>query len=329
MLWQVAALILLCLSLIYATGLIVRSLKSLARASHLGAYGITAFILAISTSLPELVVSLVAAFEGNTSLVLGNIVGSNIADLSLVIGGAALIGGSLKVGGTILRRDIYLTGAAGLLPIFLVADGTLSRADGIVLLGIYFVMVTTFLHSHHRSLAAHALSGSPMHRLLTTVNGRNGHHSLAKFGLGIAILLLSSHFIVQVASAMAESSNLSPLFIGLFLVAIGTSLPELAFEIKAVSSGHASMAMGDLLGSVVANSTLILGLASQIRPLTLTHQGLLPYGTAIGVFVAMYLAFVYFVRSKRKLDWWEGLILICVYVIFVLAEYAGKVLATP
>src|SRR3989339_345097 len=150
---QIVGLILLCLVLIYATGLIIRSLKHLARAAGLGAYGLTAFILAISTSLPELVVSLVAALEGNTNLIFGNIIGSNISDLTLVIGGATLLGGTLKVSGTILSRDIYLTGAAGLLPIFLVADGTLAATDGIVLLVIYFIMIATFLHSNQRSLA--------------------------------------------------------------------------------------------------------------------------------------------------------------------------------
>lgn len=319
---QIAGLILLCLGLIYSTSLIITSIKNLALKSRLGAYGITAFILAISTSLPELVVSIVASIEGNTSLVLGNIIGSNIADLSLVIGGAAILGGSLAVTGSILSRDIYLTGAAGFLPIFLIADGTLSRPDGIVLLVIYLVMITTFLHSHHRSLAEHALSRSPLQRLLATITSGQGKGSLLKFLFGVGLLLTSSHFIVQLSTALAASSGLSALFIGLFIVSIGTSLPELAFEIKAVLGGQVKMALGDLLGSVVANSTLILGLAAIIRPLTLTHRGLLPYGLAIGAFTLMYFAFIAFVKTKKKLEWWEGLILMSGYILFALIEFA-------
>jgi cation:H+ antiporter len=181
MLAQLLALAFLCIVLIYATSLIVSSIKILARQSGLGAYGITAFVLAISTSLPELVVSVVSSFEGNTSLVLGNIIGSNIADLSLVIGGAAVVGGSLKVTGSILSRDIYLTGAAGFLPIFLIADGVLSQADGVVLLTIYAILVTTFLHTHHKALASHVLAVSPMRRFLLTVTSRNGHSGVLKF----------------------------------------------------------------------------------------------------------------------------------------------------
>ena len=320
---QLSAILVLCLILIYSTSLIVHSILALARTSRLGAYGITAFILAISTSLPELFVSVVASIEGNTSLVLGNIIGSNIADIGLVIGGAALIGGSLRVGNTIASRDVFLAGAAGLLPIFLIADGTLSRADGVVLLVIYVILVMTFLRSHQRSLMQTVLSPSPIKRLLSAITGRHSQGSIAKFVLGIALLLVSSHLIVRFSSALAGTSGISTLFIGLFIVAVGTSLPELAFEIKAISAGHTTMALGDLLGSVVANSTLILGIAALIRPLTLTPRGLLPYGTAIGVFTTLYVAFIFFVRSKKRLEWWEGFILLSVYLILIVISPSG------
>lgn len=325
---QIAGLVFLCLLLIYATSLIVRSLKNLARAAHLGAFGLTAFILAISTSLPELVVSLVAAVENNTSLILGNIIGSNIADLTLVIGGATLLGGSLKVSGTILSRDIYLTGAAGLLPILLIADGTLAATDGIVLLVTYIIMVSTFLRSHQRALAVHALSTSPTRRLLSLVTHPNGHNrAFLKFIGGVGLLLLSSHFIVQLATALSLSSGLSNLFVGLFIVSVGTSLPELAFEVKALISRNANMALGDLLGSVIANSTLILGLSSLINPLTLTHRGLWPYALAIVFFTLIFGVFAFSIKSKKKLEWWEGLILLGLYAIFIFCEYWSQQLS--
>ena len=321
---QIAILCLLCLSLIYATSLIIRAIKSIARRSGLGAYGITAFILAISTSLPELVVSVVASFEGKTSLVLGNIIGSNIADLSLVIGGAAILGGSMHVMGIVLSRDIYLAGAAGFLPLFLIADGTLSRADGVVLLVIYGVMVATFLRSHHRSLADHAMGKVPIKRFLVAVASSSGHIGVLRFLVGVGLLLASSHYIVYFASALGQSTGLSALFIGLFIVSVGTSLPELVFEIRAVLSGQVKMALGDLLGSVVANSTLILGIASIINPLTLTDRGLVPYGLAIGAFTLIYFLFINFVKPKKRLDWWEGLILLGVYILFMLMESANN-----
>ncbi|MBP7768492.1 sodium:calcium antiporter, partial [Candidatus Woesebacteria bacterium] len=269
-------------------------------------------------------VSIVSAFEGNTSLILGSIIGSNIADLSLVIGGAAILGGSLKITGTILHRDIYLTGAAGLLPIFLIADGTLSQADGVVLLVIYGILVSTFLHTHQKVVASHVLAVSPLKRFLLTVTSSNGHSGVLKFVIGIVLLLVSSHFIVQLATNLAISTGLSALFIGLFIVAIGTSLPELAFELKAISSGQTKMALGDLLGSVVANSTFILGIAALIRPLTLSHTGLIPYSMAIGAFTIIYGAFILFVRTKKRLDWWEGVLLVLGFAVFVVVELSRQ-----
>ena len=306
--------------MIYATSLIVGALKSLSSTNHIRSYGLTAFLLAISTSLPELVVAIVASLEGNATLVLGNVIGSNIADLSLVIGGAAVIGGALRVSGSILKRDLYLTGGAAILPILLILDHTLSRTDGFVLLIVYLFFIVTVLRPHQKSLAVHALATSPIKRLLLIVTHAKAQKSLLKFSLGVLILLIASHFIVQIATALATSSGLSPLFIGLFLVALGTSLPELAFEWRAVKMGQTDMALGDLLGSIVANSTLVLGLAAIIRPLTLTVRGLVPYTLAIIVFIFMYILFIHFVKTKRKLDWWEGLILISIFFFFLFLE---------
>lgn len=319
-LYQIIGLIFLCVCLIYSTGLIVNSIKNIAQKTRLKIFGLTAF-LAISTSLPELMVSIVAAFAGNTSLILGNIIGSNIANLSLVIGGAALIGGTLKVSGDILSRDIYLTGAAGFLPILLIADGTLSRPDGIVLLVIYLVMISTFLRVHNQNLVSHAIQISPMRRIFEVMKSKQGNSNLLKLLLGLGILLTSSHFIVQLSTSLAITTGLPTIFIGLFIVAVGTSLPELALEMKAIYKGQDKIALGNLLGSIVANSTLILGLSALIHPLTLTNRGLIPYALAIVAFTIIYFAFFYFVRTKKKLEWWEGLVLILGYAIFVYLEF--------
>lgn len=324
MLIQLIILIILCSTLIFSSSLVVAAIKTIAKHGRLGTFGITAFILAISTTLPELMVSIVASIEGSTSLVLGNIVGSNIANLSLVVGIAALMGGSLKVTGIILSRDIYLTGVAGFLPIFLIIDGNLSRADGVILLVVYVIMIATFLQSHHKSMAQKIMSTTPLRRLISLVRNTNGHAGIGKFLLGVALLLSSSHLIVLMAKSLAISSGLSTLFIGLFILAVGTSLPELVFVIKAVRSNQAEMAMGDLLGSVVANSTFILGISSIIRPLSLTERGLIPYGVAIGAFSALYFSFIYFVRTRKKIEWWEGLILVFGYIFFAMIEMFNK-----
>lgn len=321
---QVGLLLLFCLGLIKSTELIVASLKRLARRSRLGSFGITAFILALATSLPELVVGITASVEGLPSVVLGNVLGSNIADISLVIGGASIAAGSLRVVGEKIRRDLYLTFGAALLPMLLIADQVLSREDGLVLLVIYVILMSTFMRKHAKEVGQHVLEESPVRRLLLAVSHRGGRGDLGRLIIGVAVLLFSSHMIVQLSEAIATGLGLPVLLIGLFLVAIGTSLPELVFEMKAVVAGQTSMAFGDLLGSVVANSTLILGVAAVIAPIRLNGDGLLPYATAIAAFVVLYLTFVYFTRSKSRLERWEGMVLLLLYFGFVVLEF-GRV----
>jgi Ca2+/Na+ antiporter len=138
-----------------------------------------------------------------------------------------------------------------------------------------------------------------MQRLLATITSGHGNGSLLKFCVGVGLLLTSSHFIVRLSSALADSTGLTTLFIGLFIVSIGTSLPELAFEIKAVLSGQVKMALGDLLGSVVANSTLILGLAAIIRP-SRSQSATLTLRPRHWRFTVSYFAFITFVKPSRN-----------------------------
>lgn len=317
---QILLLILFCVGLVKSTEVIVGAIKKLARRSRLGSFGVTAFVLALATSLPELMVAVTASIEGLSNVVLGNVLGSNIADISLVIGGATLAAGTLRVTGEALKRDIYLTFGAAILPLLLIADLTLSRADGVVLLVVYALFVGTILRKHTKEIGEHALEEAPMRRLLVAVMHRGGRSDALHLGLGVAGLLLSSHMIVQLSKMIALEMGLPILLIGLFLVAIGTSLPELAFELKAVREGHVSMAFGDLLGSVVANATLVLGIAALIRPINLNGTGLAPYAMAIGVLVLLYLCFMYFARSKSRLERWEAMILLLLYFGFVVIE---------
>jgi cation:H+ antiporter len=125
------------LLLIKATEILTDSLQELARITRIGKFAITSLLLAFATSVPELVVGITAALEGRPNMALGTVLGSNIADISLVIGGAAVIGGSFSVAGEFLRLDIFSVFLAGVLPLMLLLDNKLSRVDGIILLLVY------------------------------------------------------------------------------------------------------------------------------------------------------------------------------------------------
>ena len=309
------------LLLVKSTDILVVNLKALSRKTKIGKFAISTFLLALATSLPELVVGITAALEGKPNLALGNVIGSNIANLSLVIGGAALVGGSVAVKGLFLRRDVFYAFLAGAAPMILLFDRGLSRIDGLILLALYGFYNFWVLKERQVRLAEAREEGEEglIRRLLRRFNHRGTKKELGWLFLGIALLLFSADMIVRLASKIAFTLNMPLLLVGLFLVAIGTSLPELAFELKAIREKEPAMVFGDLLGSVVANGTLIIGITSLISPIKI--QAFNEYLLATAAFVVIFGVFYLFIRTKKKLERWEGAVLLGAYVIFILLEF--------
>lgn len=315
-----ALIVFFCFILIKATDILVINLKSLSQATKLGEFAITSFLLALATSLPELFVGITAALEGKPNLSLGNVVGSNIANLSLVIGGAALIGGTVAVRGIFLRRDVFYAFLAGAAPMLLLFDKQLSRVDALILLVLYgFYNAWVFNERYREVVARDGQEPGFVHRLIRSLNHQGGKAELGWIFLGIALLLFSADMLVRIATKLAVVLNLPLLLIGLFLVAVGTSLPELAFSLRAIREKRAEMVFGDLLGSIVANGTLIIGLTCLISPVRI--RAFQEYLLATMAFVIIFGLFYLLIRTKKKLERWEGAILLLVYLLFVLLEF--------
>lgn len=303
--------------LIKSTEILVQALNRLSKTSRIGKFALTSSLLALATSLPELFVGITAALEKQSSLALGNILGSNIANVSLVIGGAALIGGSIGVVGSFLKRDIFYAFLAGGFPLILLIDGRLSKVEGLLLLLIYGIYnYTVLLEKKKRKYT----TGELARKILRRLNHRGTEKQIAWVFLGAALLVFSADAIVKTAGLIAYSFKVPLFLVGLFLVAIGTSLPELSFEIGAVRRKEVGMVFGDLLGSITANSTLILGVVALINPIVL-NEGFKPYFWATIAFLLIFFLFWAFVHTKRKLERWEGVVLLLVYIIFVFFEF--------
>lgn len=303
--------------LIKSTEILISALNRLSRSARIGKFALTSSLLALATSLPELFVGITAALEKQSSLALGNVLGSNIADISLVIGGASLISGSIGVVGNFLKKDIFYAFLAGAFPLALLIDGRLSRVEGLLLLLVYGIYnYTVLLERKKRKYSSSQMAKKIIRRL----NHRGTDRQLAWVFLGAALLVFSADAIVKLAGLIAFNFKVPLFLVGLFLVAIGTSLPELSFEIRAVKKKEVGMAFGDLLGSVIANSTLILGIVSLINPIYL-DSGFKPYFWATIAFIVIFLLFWFFIRTKRKLERWEGLLLIILYFAFILFEF--------
>ncbi|MFH0942958.1 MAG: sodium:calcium antiporter [Candidatus Beckwithbacteria bacterium] len=307
--------------LIKATDIVIDNLQQLTEVTKVGKFATASLLLAFATSLPELVVGVTAAIAGNPSLALGAILGSNIVDISLVIGGAAVIGGSFSVAGEWLKIDIFSVFLAGVMPLILLMDGQLSRADGLILLFIYGLYNFGLLRK--KSDRRIGRQGRLLQRMMIPGTRRKMNQSLAWLFLGAAMVIFSADMIVKTGVSLATILKAPVFLIGLFLVAIGTSLPELSLEIEAVKKKQIGMALGDLFGSVVVNSTLILGIVALINPIKLAG-GLNAYLLAAAAFGVMFLIFWQFVKTKKKLERWEGVVLMLVYLMFAAMEWLKK-----
>ncbi|MGB9706759.1 MAG: calcium/sodium antiporter [Microgenomates group bacterium] len=304
--------------LVKGTDIVLVNLKSLGSKSRAGAFAISGLIAALGTSIPELFVSFIAALEGKSNLALGTVVGSNIANLSIIIGGAALFGGSIAVRGDFLKTDVFWAFLIGAAPMLLLFDKNLSRLDGVILLGLYIFYQLAVFQERYRRVGEEESEGF-IQRLIRKLNHRTSRRELGWIALGFALLLFSAEMLVRVASRLAVTLKIPVLLVGLILVAVGTSLPELAFSIGAIKKHQPEVVFGNLFGSVVANATLILGLAVLISPLQI--QAFAQYLLATMAFVVVFGAFYFFTRTKRRLERWEGAFLVGFYLAFVLSEF--------
>lgn len=224
-------------------------------------------IVGFGTSAPEIVVSILSAMNNSPQLALGNAYGSNIANIALILGVTALII-PVVVKKQAMVRDIPILMAMTALTVVLLMDGNVSFVDGVVLL-LAFVAVTTFnilaeLHEKRKrkkaKLADNADENSPAEKVSIV-------KSLAWLFVGLALLIGSSRMLVWGAIYMAHALGVSDLLIGLTIVAVGTSLPELASSIAAARRGENDLAVGNVIGSNAFNTLVVVGIAAVIAPI--------------------------------------------------------------
>ena len=317
----IISLFVLTFILIKVSDHVVIAVRRLSRVTHISAFVLSVIILSIGTTLPEFFVSTTSALRGVSNLSLGVIIGSNIANIALITGIAALTMGSIRVDSNFVKRDLWMALAAGVLPIFLIVDGKLSRVDGLILLVIYAAYTTSFLKIKFREIVESNKKENFVHRFWRRLNHIESTKAkeYGRLFISIAILLFCADLIVKTATSLASLVGVPVFLIGIIFVAIGTSLPELAFALRAVKDKEPTMFFGNLLGSTIINSTLIIGLAAVISPIQVVIFS--EYIVSGIAFVVVFLAFWYFIKSKYRLDKWEAVVLLGLYLLFVLLEF--------
>ncbi|MFC1649456.1 sodium:calcium antiporter [Patescibacteria group bacterium] len=316
----IIAILILSFVLIKSADNVIMAIKRLSHNSRKGVFAISAVILAIGTSLPEMFVGVTSALEGAPALSLGDVTGSNIANISLVAGFAALLAGRVRVQRGFLRRDVVSALVAGVLPIILMLDGSISRTEGLLLLVIYLGYASSFFRGRYGEIAKEHKRQNGVYKLVRRLNHIDSRRrkEIMRFVGGLVVMLLSAFAIVKIAVALGTLMGVPSFLIGLLVIAVGTSLPEFAFSLRSIEDHEPTMFFGNLLGSTIANSTLVIGVVALIHPITVVSTD--KYFTAAAAFVIIFLTFWAFIRSKHRLDRWEAAILVILYFLFVFVE---------
>lgn len=319
--WQVFNLFLFSFFLIKSAEWVIVSLRRISKKSKVGVFAVSAIILAVGTSLPELFVGISSALNGSPNISLGVVLGSNIANTAFITGLVALILGKINVHGEYLKRDVFIAFVCGLFPLALMADGILGRVDGLILLFIYASYTASFFKDKFAEISNENNREAFFYRFFREVSHIDFDitKEYGKLFFSLALMLLSSQVIINSSQNIAIGIGVPLFVIGLIVLAIGTSLPELAFSIKSVKGGEPKIFFGNLLGSTIANSTLIVGLTAVISPITISSFS--DYRNAIIAFVIVFITFWIFIRTKHRLDRYEGLILVLIYLIFITLEF--------
>lgn len=272
-------------------------------------------IVAFGTSSPEAAVSISAALKGNNGIALGNVLGSNIFNISVIIGITALIY-PLDVHKQTMRKEIPLTLLAGVALLILSADGILKegqsllldRADGLILLLFFIVFVYYIIEA--------ALNSKDNQENYLPEND----HETPKLGLnilytvgGLIAILIGGNWVVNSSIEIATSFGISQTIIGLTIVAVGTSLPELITSVTAARKKNTDIAIGNIVGSNIFNIFFILGVSALISPIAIDSHLMLE----LILNIAMTIVLLIFSRSHNKIVRWEGIAFILLYILYM------------
>jgi cation:H+ antiporter len=298
--------------LIGGAELLVRGASQLAAAVGISSLVIGLTVVSFGTSAPELAVSIQSSLAGQPDLAIGNVVGSNICNILLILGICATIT-PLVVARQLIRLDVPLMIGVSLLLFLLARDGQIGRWDGGLLFGgiIAYIVFTLSQSRREHALAAAdadappAPQPTPLSLLLQVV--------LILAGLGL--LILGANWLVTSAVTIARALGVSELVIGLTVIAIGTSLPEVATSTLASIRGERDLAVGNVVGSNLFNILTILGLTSLITPINVAPAAI-RFDLPIMITVALACLPIFF--TGMQIARWEGLLFLCYYLAYTL-----------
>lgn len=305
LLLELIVLVFFTIVLAKATHLVIDNAVKISEFFRIGQAAVGFILVSTATSLPELAVSVISGSQKQGAIALGNVFGSNIANVLLVLGTAAFFY-VIKVKKIEIHQISIILLIVSLITIGVITTNELGVSTGLLLLATFAVYV--------------------MFLLKQNMGVDRGNHVTRKealvafllFSVGIAAVLVSASFIVESAVKIAEEAGLAKSFIGATIIAVGTSLPEIAVDFQAIRKKKYGLALGDAIGSSMANITLVLGTAAVLGPITFNK-------TIFGVFALFAIVtnvfLVYFLRNDNKLTKKEAIIFLFLYALYMMTIF--------
>ena len=315
MIQQVVILILGLLMVVLGANVLIEGSSSIARKLSVSEFVIGFTIVGFGTSLPELVVSVTGALQGNSDIAIGNVVGSNIFNVLLILALSALFS-PIAITRTNHKRDIPTVIIITLLLILMGMSKTifglgamdgLSRIEGVIFLLLFVLyIIYSFVSDKSGESEEDAQEIKKLYPIWAAV---------IMVLVGLAFLIFGGRFFVNSAVAIARMLHVSDKFIAVTILAVGTSLPELATNIVAITKHHSQMALGNILGSNVFNILFILGVSAVITPMNFAGMNLVDMGVL--VFSSLIILFGVYTGKRNTIDRTDGAIMLFTYIAYM------------
>lgn len=289
-------------------GLIVSSADTFAKKLRISAFSLSFFVLGMLTSIPEFSVGMTALTENKPDIYVGNLIGGIPIIFFLIIPFLAIFGNGIKLNHQLHARNLLFTFTVTLLPSVVILDRAVTNWEGLLLIVSYLVLF--FLIQREKGVFD-AQHSNVLHLK------EYSYTDILKVLLGVGLVVIASHSIVDNTIYFASALHISPFYISLLLIALGTNLPEFSLAIRSVISGKKDIAFGDYMGSAAAN-TFLFGL------FTLLHNGeVVSVNNFLVTFIILAFGlalFYYFSRSKNDISRTEGIFLLVIYIFYVVIE---------
>ena len=285
--------------------LVVYGISNYARKLGVSDYLIGFLVISIGTAIPELTASITGTMINQGAIVFGTVLGANLFEIPL-LGLIFLIAKKIKTKQSVGMNAPIVTFFLIMLPLILVIDGVLSKVDGILLIISFLIYIARLWHGEGK-----------LGNMEKSIELKNIWKDILIFSLALAALLLSARWLVFSSIQISNSLGISPYLVGLIVIGVGASAPELTVQLRSISKSHQNIAFGNVLGSLVANSAFVLGIAAITKPVYIQFSTIF----IASIFLFIGTLYILIIMGKESVSWKHGLILISFYILFLLAEW--------